>query len=783
MTPGTARRRALAGAAGLLVVSLCWPLADYVEPSLWGLRYQVVDRVRGPVEPMPVTVVDIDEVTEESVRTANRAVMARGVRSAAAAAPKVIALDFVFHAPSEDEEDDQALAAALRRHGAVVLGSNAAPARGGEPGRLRFSFPLLREHAAAEGYPIAHTDALGQIERVMLGGLTQDPRDRSFAIAALELFHERKAWKPRIDAEHHLLLRPKGTQAWEPYRIPLDDENSLLLNFRYRDSFQRERFLDVLEGRIPFKRLRDRILIFGDSTMSGQDLHDTPLAKDVPGAEIQATMISQLLARDWFERLPEQTSLGFLAPLALGVGAASCLHGLGWGLAAATLALALWWLGALAALPLAGQVVPLVAPTTALLVLALPGLIPALPEGEVEDPAAAEAARRQLDEAETLIEDGRFDEAVPRLQAAAERATRHRPKAQYHLAVIMLRKGDTQMVEPLVQHLDLERLEKPELYRLAKMLDEKGQLQTAHEIYERLCVQDLTYRDVRTRLRRVRERLSRFDEESVADMIAQRILDSRYRKVERVGSGGMGFVFRAEDHQAEGRVVALKVLSPFYANHAEVRERFLREARGVAELEHPRLIRIYDVFETNLPYYSMEFLRSRTLKDELEARGPLPAAEVVAIARQVAEGMAFAHGRGIVHRDIKPDNLMLEEGGGVKIIDFGIARFAEAGSMTMTGAVLGTPLYMSPEQAQGHPLDHRSDLYSFAAVLFELLAGRPPYAGMGGNLTGEVPELPADLEVPPALASVVRRCLQRDPAARLQSFQDLTAALAELPGP
>jgi serine/threonine protein kinase len=242
----------------------------------------------------------------------------------------------------------------------------------------------------------------------------------------------------------------------------------------------------------------------------------------------------------------------------------------------------------------------------------------------------------------------------------------------------------------------------------------------------------------------------------------------------------MGEVYRARDPRLR-REVAVKVLSRhLLADQAQLR-RFEHEARAAGALNHPNILAVFDIgTQDGVPYVVTELLEGETLKQRMEC-GTLSLRECLDAARQLAAGLATAHGKGIVHRDLKPANLFLTSDGRMKILDFGLAKqTAAAEDSTLTagdtlpGTVMGTVGYMSPEQVQGQAADHRSDLFSFGAVVYEMLAGNRAFAGasavetMIAILSQEPPALPAEREVPPAVEQLVRRCLSKDRAARPQ---------------
>ena len=261
---------------------------------------------------------------------------------------------------------------------------------------------------------------------------------------------------------------------------------------------------------------------------------------------------------------------------------------------------------------------------------------------------------------------------------------------------------------------------------------------------------------------------------------------ARYRIRGELGRGAMGVVYRAED-PALDRVVALKTI--VLADDAEGREdyhkRFFLEAKAAGKLTHPNIVTTYDFGEEDgVAYMAMELLEGTELRERLKG-GALPPAEALGIAMQIAQGLAFAHERGVVHRDVKPANIMLLERGQAKIMDFGIARVRAADHKTSTGMVLGTPKYMSPEQIAGVPVDHRSDIFSLGIVLYEMVTGLRLFAGddvaqIAHNVTQVDPEPPTRLDpsLPAMLDFVVARALKKDPAVRYQDAHELAADLA-----
>jgi serine/threonine-protein kinase len=268
------------------------------------------------------------------------------------------------------------------------------------------------------------------------------------------------------------------------------------------------------------------------------------------------------------------------------------------------------------------------------------------------------------------------------------------------------------------------------------------------------------------------------------------VVDARYRILHKIGSGGMADVYCAEDSHL-GRRIALKLLYRRFAQDSEFVERFRREASSAAGLQHPNVVGVYDRGEFDDTYYiAMEYCEGRSLKDVIRAEAPLDVRRAIAITRQVLLAARFAHRRNVIHRDLKPHNVILDAEDGVKVTDFGIAR-AGASDITQAGAIMGTAQYLSPEQAQGQPVTEASDVYSIGVVLFELLTGKAPFEGESAvaialmHVNQPAPS-PQDLvpTIPSELNAVVLKALAKDSAERYpdaESFlRDLDAVEARL---
>jgi serine/threonine-protein kinase len=269
----------------------------------------------------------------------------------------------------------------------------------------------------------------------------------------------------------------------------------------------------------------------------------------------------------------------------------------------------------------------------------------------------------------------------------------------------------------------------------------------------------------------------------------RQFLGERYVAEEEIGRGGAARVYRARD--MAGRLVALKVLRPELLASLTAK-RFLREISVLQQLDHPRIARILDFGEAEwLVYFVMEYVSGLTLRKAIDTVRPLPLAEVRRGACEILDAVAHAHGRGIVHRDVKPDNIVLAEGRGAVLLDFGIARAiadSEEHRVTRSGFTVGSSAYMSPEQAAGHPVDHRTDIYALGCLLFECLAGEPPFVHpmevqvLQMHQSASPPDVRKQRpEVPKELGRVVAKALEKDPKRRWQSAAEMRAAIEGCP--
>jgi eukaryotic-like serine/threonine-protein kinase len=287
------------------------------------------------------------------------------------------------------------------------------------------------------------------------------------------------------------------------------------------------------------------------------------------------------------------------------------------------------------------------------------------------------------------------------------------------------------------------------------------------------------------------------EEERAVDPLLGQAIDGKYQLEARLSQGGMGTVYRAM-HLTLGKPVAVKVIRPDLVTSSVVARRFLQEARAASQLDHPNIARVFDLGQTleGTLYFAMDLVDGPNLQEVIRTSSPLEPVRIVRLLRQVTSALSFAHTRNIIHRDLKPANIMVGTAADgrdqVKLLDFGIARTFELGTaqLTINRLALGTPQYISPEQATNDPVDGRSDLYALGIILYEMLAGEVPFndPSPAAILVKQIREAPMppsqrrpDLNIPRALEAIALRCLEKDAGKRFQTAGELDRTL-ELPG-
>lgn len=391
-----------------------------------------------------------------------------------------------------------------------------------------------------------------------------------------------------------------------------------------------------------------------------------------------------------------------------------------------------------------------------------------------------------------FMELGKLEDAIRVLQKAWGAGDRV-PSIRNALGLAFLRRGNFELAyDQYLKFLVEESVStdnQETKYELACSFDARGQYEQAHKLFKELSGFNLDFKDVKGRLDRLTKLVSNQRGNDATTMPHQfapgKVVANRYVIKEKIGSGGMGEVYRALDRELSNEV-ALKLLKSKYVHNQEMVQRFKREVTLARKVHHENVVHLYD-FEKieNHLYISMEFFHSRDLKAIIRSKKILLVEEIIPLMTQTCRGLWAAHRRGIVHRDIKPQNILINDEGIVKLVDFGIATVMESAMESNSEFVVGTPDYMSPEQAKGEPTDPRSDIYSMGTILYECCTGKPPFANTDSFqiLVDQVekppiPPIELNSEVPSWLNDLVLKCMEKDPDDRYDSVQVIERQLA-----
>jgi len=327
------------------------------------------------------------------------------------------------------------------------------------------------------------------------------------------------------------------------------------------------------------------------------------------------------------------------------------------------------------------------------------------------------------------------------------------------------------------------------LYHLAYSFEKVGRLDDALKLYERVAGENPLFKEIGQRMAKVKELLRKANAANEKKMGLPAFSkghreQSRYERVEEIGRGGMGIVYRGRD-RVLGREVALKVLNSHFKHDEKIVETFLREAKSLAALNHLQIVTIFDAgIEDGNYYISMEFIEGKTIRELLKRKGYFKIPTALALSRQVLKALSYAHSKKVIHRDITTNNMMLTETKIIKLMDFGLARVVNQ-LHSEQSIIGGTPYFMSPEQVEGAPIDHRTDIYSFGVCLFEMLTGQVPFPMENPgyhHLHTQAPD-PRTIkpELPAELCKIILKCLEKKPDNRFQSADEILEALSKIP--
>ncbi|MGB9736519.1 MAG: protein kinase domain-containing protein [bacterium] len=388
--------------------------------------------------------------------------------------------------------------------------------------------------------------------------------------------------------------------------------------------------------------------------------------------------------------------------------------------------------------------------------------------------------KKFLEAAEQYMKAGEIDNAIRSLQMIEPSNEADYYRACVLLGGIFLKKNMVpQAIEKFKKAIGNKPLDKTTIeayYGISRAFEISGDVEKAILIYDKILAEDYNYRDVKNRIKSLKEQPQK----------VQRLhpgSDVRYRMIREIGRGNMGTVYEAYDNILE-RKVAYKVPNLDLTHHPELVTDFLREAKSAAALNHPNIVIVYDAGKQGNDYYiAMELINGKTLKDILRIKGRLNSDEAIKIAEQLTRALVYAHSNNIIHRDIKPGNIMITDNNIVKLMDFGLAKVLHDASQTAT-KVIGTPYYMAPEQIKGDRIGFETDIYALGVVMFEMLTGIPPFQ------KGDVyyhhlhtpPPSPKTIvpEISDKLNSIILRCLQKEPEKRFVNASELLSAIVSV---
>ncbi len=403
-----------------------------------------------------------------------------------------------------------------------------------------------------------------------------------------------------------------------------------------------------------------------------------------------------------------------------------------------------------------------------------------------------------------LVHAKQWAKAIPQFQKVQE-DNKNYPQSRLLLGRCFYEMGDHEhCVATLENHLTGAKVEKGNIdyfWMLALAYEQIGQLEKSKQTLQKIRTVDVDFRDVSTRLSNIESRISMapasdgayrpgtpppsgaVSQEAAVMSMVESSLRNRYKLEAELGRGGMGVVYKAFDTQLD-RPVALKFLGALVDGSDEYKQRFIREAKAAAKVQHPNIISIYDIgAEDGKAFIAMEYVEGPNLHKYLKRKGRLEPREAINVMGQACSALDAVHQAGIIHRDIKPDNILIAKGGLVKLMDFGLAK-AEGMRLTGTNVVMGTPCYMAPEQAMGKESDARSDIYAMGLVLHELLTGKTVFLD-GDVLQRQVSEMPAPPSatiegIPSMLDQIVMKCIAKKPEERFQSIKEMMGYLRQV---
>jgi tRNA A-37 threonylcarbamoyl transferase component Bud32 len=606
----------------------------------------------------------------------------------------------------------------------------------------------------------------------------------SLAVAGVLLEHP-SSGHPRIEPEPDGLLVRSATGG--TLHVPTDAEGMSLIPYSGPGSSVPTlswKTLLELDGKTrPFS---GKAVIVGNARPDSDDAFETPFHRSrhlrIAGVEIHAQALAGMLRQDKLRRAGRPAEVAWTAFWAV----AGMLAWRGGLIPAAGIVLLAGLLGATAGLWLYSAERLVLNPLGGVFAIPVIGLVLGLssrfreravsiePVGGLGVLPGEETIEPEVEQAIVLIESGESSRAISLLQPILDRGrTSCSTRARWTVVLAMVALGDMDAAERQLAAIDLDRVGTGDLYSLARRLEERATADLAVSLYRVIEARNEGFGDVHVRLESLDARAGAVPPE------VRRALATRYRDVELLGSGGQARVFRAWD-RVRGQAVAIKVPEDPALASPEVRRRFNREIRALLELDHPSIVRVFDVSTEGVCYFTMELLQGDSLKKRLEQRGRMTPQTALEVLVPVAEALAHVHSLGMVHRDVKPENILFNESNVPKLTDFGIIFADSRTRLTASGFAVGTPIYMAPEQMGDEAPAPPIDVYSWAAMLYECLTGRQPFSASEyyRKLVSDPPPLARIVPgIDPELSSLVASCLALDPSRRPPSGRELVARL------
>jgi CHASE2 domain-containing sensor protein/tRNA A-37 threonylcarbamoyl transferase component Bud32 len=764
----------MAGVGVLLYLSIPGAVADLAAETFTDLHSALFARApRGPEE-SHVLVVALDDQTRQAHDDRwplPPSVLAKAIQELKSRKAAAIGLEPRVDGPSPtDPGGEKQLAAAIKAAGNVVL-------RDTRFGPRTVSWlPALSAVAAARGSVRFHSGAHGVVRGVALDG--------DGYLLELAKRH-RPGGEARVE-RGTLVLSGVGSR---PLSFGLADGVGLLFRPPRPGELPVVSCAALVAGKVPAESIEGRTVLIGATAMDLARPVALPGNAVSPEVLVEAAAVDAVLTGRALHVPPAAVPLfGFL--FLLGLMAAMGSFGPLWTALAALVAALAAQLAWSAAMLSQGSTRP--DPLPSLAGLAAAGVVLVLARGweafvlsgrfaALAGGTAAVLAEDMYRRALELIRAGKHPQAIDLLQQVMRADPARRAQATVQILICYLTQHEFELIEDTFKQIAPDQLSLADSYDLGLKLTEAGYFEEARALFAMVYNRDVNFRDVKHQLEVVvQAQASRKD---VMERLIIKELRKDYKNLEMVRRGGMAIIYRGYDSTVD-RVVAVKILTPHLNDDENVVKRFFLEAETMKDFDHPNIVKVYRIHkEGQLRYYAMESVHpAETLYDLIQKDVKLEVPRAIAILKQVCIALEYAHARQIIHRDIKPQNILIAPGDVVKLIDFGIARFEALSTMTSTGVVMGTPRYMSPEQLKGERVDERTDIYACGVTFFEMLTGilgseNPMMEKVKGRTS--IYQLILRQNLPTPLVRMVLKCLEGDRTKRYSSALQLRQDLDE----